>query len=295
MKKVDKTVSILIVIIIFAITIIPTCVYARTAIILGSRYQVDYYEVLTAQSVANDIAGNFSGRGFVVYNWYGASTTRDNIYRAAGGVGDSRVAIFYIGHGDKKYVWNWAGWIWYRELQYLIYDDSGNEVFDKDIYSYSLNTSTRLAFLWSCHQGNEIGGFHWSGTPYGMPLAWLHTSDLSSDGYRNPYSNPSGLVFIGFNGRAPYLSIELGGVDQAGAMFVREFYKQLLYGCSEIVGGTCIPESVRQALDMAAYRVWGTTFGDSILYQGYDLNNDGVVDGRAVIYGDGNVNWWDLH
>jgi len=64
MKKVDEFVSMLLVIIIFAIIVTPTHVYARTAIILGSRYQVDYYEILTAQSVANDIAGNFSGRGF---------------------------------------------------------------------------------------------------------------------------------------------------------------------------------------------------------------------------------------
>jgi hypothetical protein len=115
----------------------------------------------------------------------------------------------------------------------------GTGFFDKDIYPHSSNASVRLVFLWSCHQGDEIGGFHWSGTPYGMPFAWLHTSNLSSDGYRNPYSNPIGLVFIGFNGYAPYLSIRLGGVDQAGAIFVGEFYKQFLYGCSGIIGGVC--------------------------------------------------------
>jgi len=295
MKKVEEFVSMLLVVVIFAIIVTPTHVYARTAIILGSRYLVDYYEILTAQSVANDIAGNFSDRGFVVYNWYGALTTRNNIYTAAGGVGDSRAAIFYVGHGDKEYVWNWAGWIWYYELQYYMHDDSGNKVFDKDIYSYSSNAYSRLAFLWSCRQGDEIGGFHWSGTPYGMPFAWLHTSDLSSDGYRNPYSNPSGLVFIGFNGYAPYLSISLGGVSRAGARFVREFYRQLLYGCSEIVGGVCVPQLVWQALDEVAYGVWGTTFSDSILYQGYDLDGDGVIDGRMVVYGDGNVNWWVLY
>jgi hypothetical protein len=64
MKKVDEFVSMLLVVVIFAMIVTPTHVYARTAIILGSRYLVDYYEILTAQSVANDIAGNFSGRGF---------------------------------------------------------------------------------------------------------------------------------------------------------------------------------------------------------------------------------------
>jgi len=52
---------------------------------------------------------------------------------------------------------------------------------------------------------------------------------------------------------------------------------------------------VWQALDEAAYGVWGTTFSDSILYQGYDLDGDGVINGRMVVYGDGNVNWWVLY
>jgi len=59
-------------------------------------------------------------------------------------------------------------------LQYYILDDSGNKVFDKDIYSYSSNASTRLAFLWSCRQGDKIRGFHWSGV-------WVSLGLISSD------------------------------------------------------------------------------------------------------------------
>ncbi len=64
---------------------------------------------------------------------------------------------------------------------WIIIDSYGNYVYDYEIYPRTSNYVVKFIFLWSCHQGEVIGGLYSSGRAYGMPFAWLHTNELSED------------------------------------------------------------------------------------------------------------------
>jgi hypothetical protein len=155
-------------------------------------------------------------------NWYGDNTTTNNVYIAAIGVGELYAIAFYIGHGD------------YESGQYYIYDDDGNEVYDKNIYKVTPFQRLRFAIIWSCYQAYTIGGHHPNGVPYGMPMAWLHTNDLDPDGYTLPNNGQPDLVFIGFKEYAPDLTYDMWGAEDAGYHFLLHFYASALY-CQETI------------------------------------------------------------
>ena len=211
--------------------------------------------------------------GYAAFNWFGSETIEQHIYDVAFGVGHNYSISFYIGHGDSGHVFNRPYWEW----QYWIRDDSGGDVFDKDIYPYSKCQNVRFVFLWSCHQGDDVGGWHWpvpfgSGGAYGMPHAWLHTTDLPEDGYADP--DDSGYCFIGFQGDAPGLLKEFDGEHwAAGYYFLGYFYEAAL----------CTDKTINQALDYASQKLWQVNFGESTIHTGIPEL------GQMVVYGDGNL------
>lgn len=119
-----------------------------------------------------------------------------------------------------------------------------------------------------------------------MPFCWLHTADLSSNGYAYPDGN--GYTFIGFWGITVGLTDDHFTEDEtylkdAGYYFLKHFYCAALY-----LG---YHHSINEALDYAVQNVWGSSFQDSFLYQGYILTDyDGTeYEGRMVVYGDGDI------
>lgn len=250
----------------------------KSSISLGSTYQIEGFpdeeEIELCSTVAQFIATLATLRSWdQVENWYGAQTTKDYIYYAAfGGIYPYSIT-WYAGHGKWDWVVNWKGFIPFIELQYWIMDDSGGHVLDKDIYQCTSLQHTRFAMIWACHQADTIGDTHWSGTPFGMPYAWLHTTDLSSDGYANPDGN--GLVFIGWKDYTPGLKAKLGGKEKAGYNFLLNFYAHAFYG-----------HSINGSLDYASKQVWGATvtFGDSMFYKGF-YDPEGHF--QMKVYGDG--------
>ncbi|MEM3774781.1 MAG: hypothetical protein QXX92_07285 [Candidatus Bathyarchaeia archaeon] len=245
--------------------------FAKSSIALGSRNDVPDYEINADASIANMITSYSSIAGYSAYNWYGAQTTADNIYLAAFGNNHLYSISFYIGHGGSQYVWNWAGWIWYYEQQWFITDDNGGQVWDKDIFQHTSCGNCHFVLLWSCHQGETIGGTHWSGTPFGMPYAWLHTTSLSGNGYASP--DNGGRAFIEWQDLAPFLTNDLIATDDS-YYFLQYFYYAAIYRGYYY--------SIKAALDYAAQAVWGTNFGNCILYKGWGYGN-------MVVYGDGNM------
>ncbi len=273
------SVSIILVCLLLMLSLSTYVVIAKTSVALGSRWNVPSTEQTYDYLIASHITDEASEAGYNAQNLYGSQTTRDNIYAAANGFGDANAddIVFYIGHGGSEYVWNWAGWIWYYEEQWFITDDAGGKVYDKDIFPNSACRNVIFVLLWSCEQGDVIGGTHWSGTPYGMPYAWLHTTSLSSDGYANP--DNSGYCFIGFQGAAPFLTNRDPVFTDGSAAyyplyyFLWEFYYAALR----------LKRSIRGSLDYAARSTWGlNSFNETVLYRGYDV-------GRMVVYGDGNL------
>jgi hypothetical protein len=108
-----------------------------------------------------------------------------------------------------------------------------------------------------------------------MPYAWHHTTSLSSDGYASPDTGE--FTFIGFEGKAPYLTYDGLGATDAGYYFLRNFYYAALY-----LG---YYYSVNAALDYAAQMVWGTSFANCILRTGFTIANE---TGKMKVYGNGN-------
>lgn len=265
--------------------LIPAC-QGKVSTALGSTWDIPDEEAEADAWVVGIIIGYSNLRGYTTYNWYNESTTKDNILDAAFGVGDTYAISWYIGHGHVDTWWHFWGWPWqwHTHTQYAITANDGSHVYDYEIYWETYCQNVRFVYLWSCEQGNEIG----SVITYpcgevrarGMPLAWLHTSDLSSDGYENPDGN--GYTFIGFKGVAPFLTYDgLDGVTDAGECFAQCFYIAALFGMY----------SIRNALDFAASATFGDpTFEDCILYQGYYI---GIwpfgYSGQMVVYGDGNL------
>jgi len=158
------------------------------------------------------------------------------------------------------------------QTQYCIVNDSGGQVWDKDIYAYNMFGRSHFAFLWSCDQGDVIGQTY-NGVPVGMPYAWTrrNASQLSLDGYTN--ATPTGFAFIGFIGAGPALDYDYG----QGYYFAAYFYQ-----CAFTIGKT-----LDQALDYAALRVWQCTFASCPYRLGFTFP-DGS-SGEMVIYGDGTL------
>jgi hypothetical protein len=256
-------------------------VFGKTTVALGSTYKVPSDEQFYAEVLINHIIASASTAGYITYDLYGADTTRDNILNAANAFGDLGPddTSFYIGHGDWVYVLNGL----FIEPQWFITDNEGTLVYDKDIYPHSISRNIIFVFLWSCKQGDVIGGWHWSGIPYGMPMAWLHTNDLGNDGYASP--DNGGYTFIGFDGVAPFLTNrDPQFTDGSDALYPLYSFGVEFY--SAIFGYDANQRDVHDALDAAAIIVWGVRFSDCVLYTGYSISGEG---GRMVVYGDGNL------
>lgn len=245
---------------------------AKSSMILGSTYDIDSGEVAACSDVAGQIASYSSSAGYDAFNWYGAQTTASNVYTAASGNGQSYSISYFVGHGGYVYEWHWVGPLPFYEQQFVICEDNGGYVYDKDIFQHTLCQNSKFVLLWSCDQGDTLGGNHLSGVPFGMPYAWFHTNSLSSDGFSNPDSGA--YCFIGWNGDPCWLSDTLT-VPQACRYFLIYFYNAALLDGSYT--------SVKAALNFAAQMVWGVSFVSCILYTG--LPGGGYME----VFGNGNM------
>jgi hypothetical protein len=118
-----------------------------------------------------------------------------------------------------------------------------------------------------------------------MPHCWLHTTDLSSDGYAD--SDDGGKAFLSFAGFIWGLSDYLAG-DEVYEFLSCFYFASLCYGASY---------SVNDALDYAAQNVWHVpSFADTYLYKGYNYTywdpekmEMVTIYGQMKVYGDGNI------
>jgi hypothetical protein len=250
-----------------SLTIVAEC-GAKSSTILGSRWGMPVLEQVIAGQLAGYIYNCSLASGYASYDRYGSSTTTNNVYQAANGMGHAYSISFYgTAHGD------WELW-WPSDKHWKIQVNDGAWVSDNGIFPHTESQRVRFAFLWSCLQGDVKGGnYYWTGA-YGMPYCWLHTNDLSEDGYDSPDGH--GYTFIGFQGPAPLFWIDDFG-SRAGYRFAGNFYRWALWS----------GVSINDALDYAAYQVWGaTSFADCIYDDGYTLEGD---FGRMRVYGDGSL------
>lgn len=186
---------------------------------------------------------------------------------------------FYIGHGN--YSTDSYGY-----KHYYIYDNAGTLVHDWGIIYYTNRTAVRFVILWACFQGEVIGGMSPNGQIYGMPYAWLHTTNLSHDGYGSP--DGTNLTFIGWQEEAPFLmdTIQDNGVNAQNASyyFLLNFYNSALY----------YQKTIKQSLDDASAAVWGdSSYANTWFHRGFwyyeqpynPYNETGWLN--MTVYGDG--------
>jgi hypothetical protein len=254
----------------------PVSAADRMATILGSTYEINNDDELRADSDVAQFIWNvirLNDPGYGRYNRYGEGTTSSSILSAAEGEGYDYAISFYIGHGDIEETQPP-----YNYCQWCICTDAGGWVHDYKIHPHSTSRHVRFAFLWSCFQGNVIGGLNPPnppGTPFGMPHAWLHTTSLSQNGYS--YPDYGGYAFIGFWGPAPFLIYDLtSGNNWTGYHFAKNFYE----GVFEY------RYPLKQALDHASWMTWpgqNLLFDDTVFWYGYEAEGE---TGRMMVYGD---------
>ncbi|MEM4704611.1 MAG: hypothetical protein QXJ02_06050 [Candidatus Bathyarchaeia archaeon] len=258
--------------------LIPPCLATeRAAVGLGSRTiqgtSLPTDEINAQIQVIThilDLAQNtcYLGRNYATYNFHGAGTTPQNIYEAASGCGHEAAIVFHVGHGGWNYIWG--------QQQWYIESDNGPLVYDMEIYPHSEQKNVFFTFLWSCHQGDVIGGNHLiSGRPYGMPHGWRHSYRLSNDGYVDPWGDG---LFIGFEGAAPHLTQQMAGVNNAGENFVMNFYSEAFKMGYRVI--EALDNATRLTFPPASG--WDT-FDKCIFYKGYTLPSGNT--GRMVVYG----------
>jgi hypothetical protein len=266
----------------------------RSSIMIGSDMEAPWEERMAIWNLTGKIAEISGMTGeYYAFDWLGQGLSDpDHIRLAAHGNGYNYSIVFSIGHGTV-----WSGWhlTWQFPLicthtnEYKIKSDDsyGTEVSDYDIYDDSSERRVRLAFLWSCFQGNEIGtnvSYPCGVTMRGMPYAWLHTSSLSNNGYSSP--DNGGYAFIGFDGKAPFLTYDGFNTTVPNQLFVNDtcyYFAYLFYFASLCCGEIY---SVKIALDYASQLIWYANFQDTPLCHGY---GSGEESGRMVMYGDGNL------
>jgi len=231
----------------------------------------------------------------LIYNaaYYGSKGTDTAVYVVNATASDIAAAVTgWSGYLDVVHVyWDSHGLVdtefdiyWEPRDIYGIIDGSGDAVWDNEIYDFQFSDfhPVKLAVVNSCHQGHVIGGtFIAQSTQdvwhYGMPQAWLYTTQLSSDGYISP--DGRGRGFIGWDNEAPLLSDDLFGNSDTMYKFFVRFYTKLY-------GYYAIPtDNVNEALDEAAvYTTGSPDFYSSPLYNGFTFNG---YETRMVVYGDG--------
>lgn len=253
---------------------------ASNSYIYGSRYNLPAVETDLDNTLAGNIQSASSYAGYTTYNWYGSSTTANNIYTGAYGGGSYFSISFHVGHGGYD-GWMCFTWPWHYHSYVAMRDDSGSWVRDHDIYENSIDenpNSKKMVLLWSCHLGEdamgEIINYPCGDEAHGMPLAWNHDTGLSSNGYTNPDS--SGQVFIGFTGLAHWLSTDVWGIEDMGYQFLLRFYWATL----------CDGRTVNDGLDYASNDLWGVPYGSSNLDNGYVLD---TTQSQMVVYGQGSI------
>ncbi len=252
---------------------------------LTSTYNVPDYERAYAYSLLYWI-DNAATYGFhhMDNSFRDQQAYRNDIYNAASSSSYNPAHVFFISHGDCFYDGN--------HLRTYIVTQDGQHVHDNDIYGYTRSRHVRIAFLYPCYHERTIGQTYqkytcflwwcWCTTIHsGQPHAWLHTTQLSADRYRDP--DGGGYVFIKWYGPAPFLSYDINGDTDVGYRFVGNFYTKL-YGYY-----TSATHDVIEALDYGSSRATGDIFEDSYLYNGFSLNGEWTY---VVVYGDGSYGDW---
>jgi hypothetical protein len=231
-------------------------------------------------------------------NGYGSGTTLTHVLNNISYCDDNfdYTTVFHYGHGHMVTLYGlYIVYMNYWDVpvtHYFYYDNYGTWIMDNAIYFYTDSGTHNFVFIWTCSSGDVIGYYdeNWYYNPHvyylgtgavGMPFAWHHTDDLSSNGYASPDSGPN--CFIGFKGVSKWIDGTAAG-DSTYGDFTVGFY---LYALQDNY-------KINKALDYASQYVWDCNFNETDLYNGYwdwweveGMPADWYY-GQMRVYGNGN-------
>jgi hypothetical protein len=113
----------------------------------------------------------------------------------------------------------------------------------------------------------------------GMPLAWTGVSDMSIDGYHNPYGE---YTYLGWENNSPFMGNKVPSEYTSKPTWEYSHFIYYFYTCATSYGNGC-PPSINEALDYGAVDAFGKVpgtnyyfvFESSVLNEGQWVNNDG--------------------
>ena len=263
-KAIDRTIVLSVAILFIFFSFVGNA-SAKSAFILSVAHEIPE-EVHWQEILASNLYWLFRYNGYTAYNYHN-DTHLFTVYYAAGAYQENYFAItFYIGHGGY-YIDD--HWIYHYYISTL-----DSYAYDYRIYDHTYAKKNHLIFMWSCHQGKEVGGIIY-GEVHGQPYAWTRTY-LGYYGYWIP--DGSTYVFIGFKEEAPLITRTIEGVDKAGYQFIWYFFAFATAWYED--------NSIRYSLDLAAKYVWrkNITWDQSPLF----------TDFHMWVYGDSSLVLNDL-
>jgi hypothetical protein len=212
------------------------------AMIYASMYGQVGDEPEAAYNVTNFLQSRFLAAGYSTTNAFNTSTTKNNVLTWAQSMEQQyyRVALFHFGHGGIV------------DGDHDYFDNSGNPIWDYEIYPKTSLGKHFFVWLWVCRQGDDPDS--------GMPVAWTHRSDLAPDGYTDPDDGPH--CFIGFEGASPCIGNATGSFEfytYPASWFIQKFY---WYALDEAY-------SVNDALNIASGEFFNRPYDVCPLHEGF--------------------------
>lgn len=230
----------------------------------GCTYNTEVNEVDAAQSVVDvweDFFGSYAA--YTCNDSFGSGTQKQTVLDNADEFEDDydHVTMFHYGHAGMNGVFR----------DYFDNDGWNNNddcIWDYEVYSETSSSKHFFVVLWSCRQGDYIGGTY-MGTPYGMPYAWFHGAPSSGD------------CFIGFEDASmPLTQISAHNANVDYEPWLMSVGMRLSYSHYTVI----------QALNAASQYYFSLDYVQTELDDGYTAYWDyGTWDGKMKIYGNWNI------
>lgn len=173
------------------------------------------------------------------------------------------VAMFHYGHGGMSGV----------HRDYFDNDNWNyfyNQIWDYEVWDETGYSKHFFIVLWTCFQGDFVGGYHPTYGRYGMPYTWFH-------GYPS-----SGDCFIGFEDASmPLTQISEHSSWCDYELWLKQVGIRLTYSHYTVI----------QALDAASNQYFNRDYDETELYDGFtaDWGDLGTGDGKMKVYGNWNI------
>jgi hypothetical protein len=203
---------------------------------------------------------------YTVFDYFGSSTQKQTVLDNADDFEDNYdyVAMLHYGHGGM----NGQNRDYFDDDGYV---GSENQIWDYEIWDETSESKHFFVVIWSCRQGDYVGGYDEYYGAYGMPYSWFQ-------GYPS-----SGDCFIGFKNASMPLTQKFEGIS----------YRAWLEGLG--IHLSLSHDTVMQALDQTSNQYFDCDYDQTeLVHPGFtaDWPYFGEGPGEMRIYGNSSIKLW---